>query len=163
VGVLLFRGWHLWRWEIYDSVGLWNGYVETPLAAPLEEASERLGIHIARHWKGQALPGPWHEISEDVWAAGDPLSVVVEDDERPQDRAFDWSTVIQPGDVVRLDDGRVALVYQVMDVGAKPLSFWELLVTATGWWGGPDDFLTAPRQCRLAPEAREEARRQGLL
>ncbi|MCA1846863.1 MAG: hypothetical protein LC792_27450 [Actinobacteria bacterium] len=162
-GVLLYRGWHLWRWEIYDSVGLWNGYVDVPLAAPLEEASERLAIHIARHWSGQELPGPWEPIGEDLWSAGQPLGAVIPEDDRPQDRTFDWSSVYRAGDVVRLDDGRVAVVRCVIDAGPKPPSFWQLVITATGWWGGPDHFITVPRDCRPAPETREEARREGLL
>jgi hypothetical protein len=114
IGVLLYRGWHVWRWEIYDSVGLWRGVLTVPLAASLEEAGERLAIHVARHWNGQELPRPWEPIGEDLWSAGEPLSVVVEEDDRPQDASYDWPSVYRSGDVVRLDDGRVGIV-SIMD------------------------------------------------
>ncbi|MGH9038858.1 MAG: hypothetical protein ACRDZ3_01360 [Acidimicrobiia bacterium] len=64
--------------------------------------------------------------------------------------------------MVRLEDGRVAVVVSVLDYAPEPPSRWELVVETIGPWGGPDHFIQEPWHCRPAPEAREEARRQGL-
>lgn len=57
VSVVLSRDAHLWQWVIHDSTGVWNGFVEVSVTAPLEEASALLASHVARNWDGQELPG----------------------------------------------------------------------------------------------------------
>jgi len=163
--VVLYRDAHLWNWVIYDSAGIWSGYLDgIRLDAPLEDASARLAVHVARNWNGHELPGPWMPKDEDSWSAGEPPPAEVDDaDNWPQSPSHDWPSVFHAGDVVRLGDGRVAVVSCVMNYAPGPPPTWELVVLTLGWWGGPDHVMAMPWKCRPAPEAADEARRQGLL
>lgn len=81
----------------------------------------------------------------------------------PEDPHHDWPRYFRAGDIVRLHDGRVAVVGQVLNYADEPPPRWQLKVRAMGWWGGPDDFITEPWMCRPDPDAREEAELLGLL
>lgn len=70
----------------------------------------------------------------------------------PPDPTFDWPSVFKRGDVVRLDDGRIAVVGEVMDCAPDPPARWELIVRTTGKFAEMDDTITEPWLCRLAPE-----------
>jgi hypothetical protein len=82
------------------------------------------------------------------------------------DPSLDWPSRFHPGDVVRLDDGRVAVVAMVLD--SSPSSSppkYELLLHYLHHTGAPDDDLFSPWRATPAPDPRslEEARAQGLL
>jgi hypothetical protein len=99
-----------------------------------------------------------------IGTSSDPLGAITVPvvDEWPEDPYYDWPRHFRQGDVVRLDDGRVAIVSMILDCAPEPPPRWELVVTAIGSWGGPDDFITEPWLCRPAPEAIDEARHLGL-
>lgn len=163
--VVLNRTPHLWEWVISDSAGAWDGYLDgIRLDAPMEDASARLAGHVARNWGGQELPGPWESNGENSWRAGEwPPTVVEDQDDWPQSPSHDWPSVFHCGDVVRLGDGRLAVVSCLLDYPNEPPTKWELVVLTLGSWGGPDHVIALPWKCRPAPDAAEEARRQGLL
>jgi hypothetical protein len=82
------------------------------------------------------------------------------------DPSLDWPSRFRSGDVVRLDDGRVAVVVMVMDSspdGSPP--HFELLLHHRPLVGPPDDDLFSPWRATPAPDAesREEARAQGMF
>jgi hypothetical protein len=81
------------------------------------------------------------------------------------DPSLDWPSRFHPGDVVRLDDGRVAVVVMVMDSSPDKPSHYELLLHHRPRTGPPDDDLFSPWRATPAPDSRslEEARTQGLL
>ncbi len=83
-------------------------------------------------------------------------------DEWPQSPTHDWPSVFCCGDVVRLNDGRLAVVGCVLNYAPEPPEKWELVVRTLDR-GHLDDTIWTPMDCRPAPEAAEEARRQGLL
>jgi hypothetical protein len=70
-----------------------------------------------------------------------------------------------PGDAVRLDDGRIAVVTMVLDDYSPDPSKDELLLHHRPRGGEPDDDLFPPSMARPAPDpkSREEARAEGLL
>lgn len=80
------------------------------------------------------------------------------------DPSLDWSSRFHPGDVVRLDDGRVAVVVMVNNYGTDRPKY-ELLLHHRPPNGGPDDDIFEPWMATPAPDtqSREEARAQGLL
>jgi hypothetical protein len=149
---------------IYDSAGIWNGFLTgIRLDAAVEQASARLAEHVASHWSGQELPGPWEPTGENSWIAGaSPPPAAEDSDDRPQSPTYDWPSVFRSGDVVRLDDGRLAVVGCVMNYAAEPPAKWELVIRTLDS-GHLDDTIWAPWHCRLAPGAQDEAHRQGLL
>lgn len=79
---------------------------------------------------------------------------------------MDWPSRFHPGDVVRLDDGRVAVVVMVLDSSpdSSPPQY-ELLLRHRPPSGPPDDDLFPPWKVMPAPDSisREEARAQELL
>jgi hypothetical protein len=166
VSVVLHRDAHLWNWVIYDSGGVWKGYLAgIRLDAPVEDAIARLADHVARHWGGHDLPGTWQVAGENSWRAGNlpPAAVVDDADDWPQSPSHDWPSVFRGGDVVRLDDGRLAVVVGILDCAPEPPPNWELIVEMIGYSGHLDDSIWPPSRCRPAPEAVDEARGQGLL
>ena len=58
---------------------------------------------------------------------------------RSTDPTFEWPSVFARGDVVRLDDGRIAVVGEIVDDAAEPPARWELIVRTTGELGEMDD------------------------
>ena len=84
----------------------------------------------------------------------------------PADPSLDWPSRFHPGDVVRLDDGRVAVVATVQDYSsdASP-PMYELLLRHRPSNGPPDEDIFEPWMATPAPDAlsRELARAQGLL
>ncbi len=80
----------------------------------------------------------------------------------PPDPTFDWPSVFKPRDVVRLDDGRIAVVGTILDYATQPPARWELIVRTTGARGGPDDTITEPWLCRPTPADTAAAQDLGL-
>ncbi len=82
------------------------------------------------------------------------------------DPSLDWPSRFRPGDVVRLDDGRLACVVLVLDSSpdSSPPDY-ELLLRHRPLKGSPDEDLFPPWRATPAPDeqSREEARAQGLL
>ena len=59
-----------WRWAIYDSLGVWDGWLPEPGAdAEFELAAIALEAHLLEHWK-QVLQWRWEQTRADWWAAG---------------------------------------------------------------------------------------------
>jgi hypothetical protein len=59
-----------WKYAIYDSVGVWDGWLlDLTAAAPFDVAAEALAGFLQEHW-GQSLRWPWVEQRPDWWAAG---------------------------------------------------------------------------------------------
>jgi hypothetical protein len=83
-------------------------------------------------------------------------------DRPPPDPTFDWPSVCKSGDVVRLDDGRIAVVAMIMDYATELPARWELVVRTTGAFGDLDDAATEPWLCRPAPEEKAAAQDLGL-
>lgn len=96
--------------------------------------------------------------------AGEPPPAAVDDlDDWPRDPTHDWPSVFDCGDVVRLDDGRLAVISGVLNYAPEPPPKWELVVRTLGRSGHLDDTMWPAYACRPAPEAVDEARRQGLF
>ncbi len=83
-------------------------------------------------------------------------------DRSPSDPTYDWPRVFKGGDVVRLDDGRIAVVEMIMDYAPDPPAKWELIVRTISECGSLDDTITEPWLCHLAPEGVAEAEALGL-
>jgi hypothetical protein len=83
--------------------------------------------------------------------------------EWPDDPTYDWPSVFRGGDLVRLDDGRLAVVLCIMNYAPEPPYRWQLNVRTTNSGGGPDDLIADPRDCRPDPAGEDEARALGLL
>lgn len=71
------------------------------------------------------------------------------------DPALDWPSRFAPGDFVRLEDGRPAIVRLVQDYAAQPPARWELVVS-TLTDGNPDDVIVEPWSCVEDVSARAE-------
>jgi len=82
------------------------------------------------------------------------------------DPSLNWPSRFRLGDVVRLDDGRIALVVMVLDYSpvGSPAKY-ELLLRHRPPTGLPDEDIFEPWMATPAPDAqsRQEARAQGLL
>jgi hypothetical protein len=71
--------------------------------------------------------------------------------EWPSDPHHDWPQHFRVGDVVRLTDGRPAVVRAVQDYAPDPPSRWDLIVSALDRNGFPDTFIVEPWDCCLDP------------
>lgn len=83
-------------------------------------------------------------------------------DRLPPDPTFDWPGVFKRGDVVRLDDGRIAVVEEVRNYAPDPPARWEPIERTTGEFGEIGDTITEPWLCRPAPEDAGGAEDLGL-
>ena len=59
-----------WKYAIYDSVGVWDGWLpDLEAEAPFDVAADSLAKFLQEHWH-QAARWPWVEVKPNWWTAG---------------------------------------------------------------------------------------------